>query len=145
MKQKPTPRPRQQNCGCHGGCGAREGVWWEFGASRSELFYVGWIDSEAPLYSTADCIPCLVIKNHHGKEHEHENCSLTQGSSASPAVIGDRCAGILAGLGRRRIFSGKTPAAPQDMMPTAVTPLQGPNLDDRMSMWTWEAWGRAGS
>ena len=76
MKQKPTHRPRQQNCGCHVGWGAREGVWWEFGASRSKLFYVGWIDNEAPLYSTADYSQCLVIKNHHGKEHEHENRAL---------------------------------------------------------------------
>ena len=41
---------------------------WEFGISRCKLLYIGWINNKVLLYSTGNCIQCLVI-NHNGKEY----------------------------------------------------------------------------
>ena len=68
MKQKQTHRRGQQTCGCQGG-GGGGGKDWEFGISRCNLLYIGWINSKVLLYSTGNYIQSPVI-NHNGKEYE---------------------------------------------------------------------------
>ena len=40
MKQKQTPRHKEQNCGCQGEEGGGEKDW-EFGISQCQLLYIG--------------------------------------------------------------------------------------------------------
>ena len=72
MKQKQTHRHREQTCGCQGG-----GKDWEFGISRCELLYTGWIDNKVLLYSTGNHIQYPVI-NHNGKQYEKEYICITE-------------------------------------------------------------------
>ena len=49
----------------------REGMDWEFGVNKCELFYVEWTDHKVHLYSIGNYIQYSVI-NHNGKEYEKE-------------------------------------------------------------------------
>ena len=53
------------------GDGGGGGMEWEFGVSRCELSYIGWIHDKAPLESPGNCIQSPGI-DHHGKEYEKE-------------------------------------------------------------------------
>ena len=65
MKQKQTHRHREQTCGCQGE-GGGGGMEWEFGVSRCQLLYIGWINNKVLLYSTGNYIQYPII-NHNGK------------------------------------------------------------------------------
>ena len=45
IKQKQTHRYREQICGCQGSKGGKD---WEFGISRCQLLYIGWIKQQGP-------------------------------------------------------------------------------------------------
>ena len=44
---------------------------WEFGISRCQILYIGWINNKVLLYSTGNYIQYPQI-NQNGKEHEKE-------------------------------------------------------------------------
>ena len=48
------------------------GMEWEFGVSRCQLLYIGWINSKVLLYSTENYVQYPVI-NHNGKEYFKKN------------------------------------------------------------------------
>ena len=77
MKQKQTHSHREWTCGCQrvGGGGRR--MDWEFGISRRQLLYIGWINNKALLYSTGNYTQYPVI-NHNGKEYEKEYVCITE-------------------------------------------------------------------
>ena len=50
------------------GEGSEGGMEWEFGISRCELLYTGWINNKVLLYSTGNYSQYPVI-NHNGKEY----------------------------------------------------------------------------
>ena len=69
MKQKQTPRYREQTKGCQEGFGG--GKDWECGINRCTLLCVREINNKILLYSTGNYIQYAGIK-HIGKEHGTE-------------------------------------------------------------------------
>ena len=62
VKEKQTPRHREQTCSCQG-----SGMDWEFGIHRCKLVYIGCIN-KGLLYGTGDYIEYPEI-DHNGKEY----------------------------------------------------------------------------
>ena len=53
------------------GGGGEGGMNWEFGISRCQLLYIGWINNTDLLHSTGNYIQYPGV-NHNGKEYEKE-------------------------------------------------------------------------
>ena len=70
MKQKQNQGHTEETCGCQGGGGRGRRKDWEFGISRCEQLYIGWMNNKVLLYSTGNYIQYLVI-NHNGKEYTY--------------------------------------------------------------------------
>ena len=68
-KQKQAQTHRGHPCGCQRW--GRGGKYWEFGISRCELLYIGWVNSRVLLHSTGNYIQYHVI-HRNGKEQGKE-------------------------------------------------------------------------